>query len=96
MSLTSNLKVWRKDRNITQANTRVYVANVIEELLEIYYTDKQYIKEEKDAEVLCKGAGILCVFLSHVSSLSEKDCSHSLRCEDFFLYLLFSWQCEAE
>ena len=48
MSLTSNLKVWRKDRNITQANTRVYVENVIEELLEIYYTDKQYIKEEKD------------------------------------------------
>ena len=48
MSLTVDLKVWRKDRNITQANTKVYVANVIEELLEIYYTDKQYIKEEKD------------------------------------------------
>jgi hypothetical protein len=48
MSLTSNLKVWRKDRNITTANTRVYVENVIEELMEIYYKDKQFIKEEKD------------------------------------------------
>ena len=48
MSLTANLKVWRKDRNITKANTRVYVENVIEELMEIYYTDKQFIEEEKD------------------------------------------------
>ena len=48
MSLTVNLKAWRKDRNITKANTKVYVENVIEELMEIYYTDKQFIKEEKD------------------------------------------------
>lgn len=46
--MTEELRQWRKDRNITEANTKVYVENVLEELLEIYYTDKDYIKEEKD------------------------------------------------
>lgn len=42
--LTRDLRQWRKDRNITESNTRVYVANVIEELLEIYFSDKDRIK----------------------------------------------------
>lgn len=43
-TLTENLKVWRKNRNIINPNTSVFVANVIEELLEIFHDDKQEIK----------------------------------------------------
>ena len=43
-NLTENLKEWRKNRNIINPNTSVFVANVIEELLEIFYDDKQEIK----------------------------------------------------
>lgn len=42
--LTENLKEWRKDRNITELDTIVYVENVIEELLEIFTEDKKEIK----------------------------------------------------
>lgn len=44
MSLTKDLRQWRKDRNITSPNTKVYVANQIEELLEIFIDDKKEIK----------------------------------------------------
>lgn len=44
-NLTEKLRYWRRKRNITNANTKVYVANVIEELLEIYYNDKELIKQ---------------------------------------------------
>ena len=43
-NLTEKLKYWRKKRNITEPNTKVFVANCIEELLEIYYQDKNIIK----------------------------------------------------
>lgn len=43
-NLTENLKEWRKNRNIINPNTSVFVASVIEELLEIFYDDKQEIK----------------------------------------------------
>lgn len=43
MSLTKNLRVWREKRNITNGNVEVYIANVIEELLEICYSDKKDI-----------------------------------------------------
>lgn len=43
-TLTENLKEWRASRNIVNPNTSVFVANVIEELLEIFYDDKQEIK----------------------------------------------------
>lgn len=43
-TLTENLKEWRKERNIINPNTSVFVANVIEELLEIFYDNKQEIK----------------------------------------------------
>ena len=33
-NLTENLKVWRKDRNITNADYLVFVGNILEELLE--------------------------------------------------------------
>ena len=33
-TLTENLKVWRKDRNITRADYLVFVGNVLEELME--------------------------------------------------------------
>ena len=49
MSLTVDLKVWRKDRNITNADTKVYVENVIEELLEIYHPNKEDIKQMQGA-----------------------------------------------
>lgn len=44
-SLIDNLRGWRSDRRITVGSTQVYVANVIEELLEIYHEDKQMIKD---------------------------------------------------
>ena len=43
-TLTENLKEWRASRNIVNPNTSVFVANVIEELLEIFHDDKQEIK----------------------------------------------------
>lgn len=48
MSLTSDLKDWRSQRNITNANTKAYVQNVLEELLEIYYEDKLHIELAKN------------------------------------------------
>lgn len=36
-TLAENLKVWRKDRNITNSNYLVFVSNVLEELLEPIY-----------------------------------------------------------
>ena len=36
-TLTENLKVWRKDRNITNADYLVFVGNILEELLEPIY-----------------------------------------------------------
>lgn len=46
MSLTQDLRVWRKKRNITNANTKVFVSSVLEELLEIYSTDKEEIRQD--------------------------------------------------
>ena len=43
-NLTENLREWRENRNIINPNTSVFVASVIEELLEIFYDDKQEIK----------------------------------------------------
>lgn len=43
-----SLREWRSSRNITTPNTRVYVLNAIEELLEIYYTDKKVIKQHQE------------------------------------------------
>lgn len=36
-TLTENLKVWRKDRNITKADYLTFVGNILEELLEPIY-----------------------------------------------------------
>ena len=44
MTNTEKLRVWREVRNVTNSNTKVYVANVVEELLEIYFTNKKVIK----------------------------------------------------
>ena len=43
-TLTENLKEWRKTRNITNPNTHIYVASIIEELLEIFHNNKGEIK----------------------------------------------------
>lgn len=45
-TLTENLKVWRKDRNITNANYLTFVGNVLEELLEPVF-DKIFIPKIK-------------------------------------------------
>lgn len=39
-NLTQNLREWRRKRNITNADTKVFVINCLEELLEIYYDKK--------------------------------------------------------
>lgn len=46
-NLTEKLRYWRDKRNITAPDTKVYVANIIEELLEIYHTDKKVIKSKQ-------------------------------------------------
>lgn len=46
MSLTQNLRVWRKKRNIINSDTKVFVSSVLEELLEIYSTNKEEIKQD--------------------------------------------------
>ena len=48
-NLTENLRDWRTVRNIKNPDTKVYVANVIEELLEIFYKDKEIIKSHQKA-----------------------------------------------
>lgn len=45
-TLTENLKEWRKDRNIINANYLVFVGNVLEELLEPVF-DKIFIPKIK-------------------------------------------------
>lgn len=45
MGLNKNLEKWRKDRNINTHDTKGYIANVLEELLEICYDNKDEIKE---------------------------------------------------
>ena len=47
-NLTENLRQWRQDRNIKNSNTRVFIENILEELLEIYYVDKEMIKACKN------------------------------------------------
>ena len=47
-TLTENLKEWRTSRNIINPNTSVFIENVLEELLEIYYADKEMIKACKN------------------------------------------------
>ena len=43
--LTQNLRQWRKDRNIIEPNTKVFIENILEELLEICYNNKEEIKD---------------------------------------------------
>ena len=47
-NLTENLREWRKDRNIIEPNTKVFIENILEELLEICYADKEMIKACKN------------------------------------------------
>ena len=43
-NLTQNLRQWRKDRNIVNPNIKIFIENILEELLEICYEDKKEIK----------------------------------------------------
>lgn len=47
-TLTENLKEWRACRNIKSSNTKVFIENILEELLEIYYADKEMVKACKN------------------------------------------------
>lgn len=44
MTNNEKLRVWLSNRNITNPNTKVYIANIIEELLEVYFKNKRLIK----------------------------------------------------
>lgn len=44
-TLTENLKQWRHVRNIKNSNIEVFIENILEELLEICYDDKEMINE---------------------------------------------------
>ena len=47
-NIKMSLREWRASRNITTPNAKLYVANIIEELLEIVHTDKRIIKHLQD------------------------------------------------
>jgi len=47
-TLTENLKVWRKDRNITKHSYIDFVENILEELLEPLYDKQTILKFKKD------------------------------------------------
>ena len=51
MSLTRDLRRWREDRDITKADYLVFVANILEELLEPIYDDKQEIEYLKQRAI---------------------------------------------
>ena len=48
MSFIKELREWRSNRNITTPNTKVYIESVLEELLEIVYSDKKFIELYKN------------------------------------------------
>lgn len=52
-TLTENLKEWRKDRNITNANYYSFVGNILEELLEPLYeiSDREWAKRAINEDV---------------------------------------------
>lgn len=52
VGINKNLANWRKDRNINVSNTKDYIANILEELLEICYDNKDEIKEMQKAIML--------------------------------------------
>ena len=51
-NLTQNLREWRKARNITNADYLTFVGNILEELLEPIYNDKNEIKDIQNK--ICK------------------------------------------
>lgn len=50
-NLTENLQQWRKERNIKTANYYSFIGNILEELMEPLYENKDLI-EEKKQEIL--------------------------------------------
>lgn len=49
MTNIEKLRVWRSDRKLSKPNTKLFIENILEELLEIHYTDKKkidYIKND--------------------------------------------------
>lgn len=72
-NLTENLRQWRQDRNIKTPDTKVYVANVIEELLEIFYRDKEIIKSHQKA--------IMSIYfdLLPISEINTIDCIQDIQ-----------------
>jgi hypothetical protein len=45
---TQKLRQWRADRHLSKPNTKVFIENILEELLEICYEDKVMIQNIKD------------------------------------------------
>ena len=48
MTNTQKLRVWRADRKLSKPNTKLFIENILEELLEICYKDKLTIQLMKD------------------------------------------------
>lgn len=66
MNNTENLRKWRKDRNITEPNIKAYIENILEELLEIVYEDKQDIK-------FCQQSIMQTYFNDYLNDINEND-----------------------
>lgn len=48
MTNTEKLRQWRSDRKLSKPNTKVFIENILEELLEICFKDKMTIQLMKD------------------------------------------------
>lgn len=71
LGINKNLENWRAVRNIKIPDTKVYVANVIEELLEIFYRDKEIIKSHQKA--------IMNIYFDDQLPISEKNTIDSIQ-----------------
>ncbi len=48
----NKLKQWRHKRNVLKADTKEYISSILEELLEVYYTDKKEIEKMQNKIML--------------------------------------------
>lgn len=74
MSLTRDLRRWREDRNITKADYMVFIANILEEIMEPLYPKediKRFQKEIMDKYFFGGNYGLIANELDIVDCLQD-------------------------
>lgn len=74
MSLTRDLRQWREDRNITKADYMVFIANILEEIMEPLYPKediKRFQKEIMDKYFFSGNYGLIANELDIVDCLQD-------------------------